>query len=70
MSYGEMATWISWIVSSEMGCVYAWPPGVPVDARPKRSLLTAPSIWIELYRLFFPPTEMAVWVASYACTLT
>ena len=26
----------------------AWPPGVPVSARPNRSLLTAPSIWIEL----------------------
>ena len=36
------------MASSEIGCVFAWPPGVPVSARPNRSLLTAPSIWIVL----------------------
>ena len=46
--------------SIEIGCVFDWPPGVPVAARPKRSLLTAPSIWIVLYRLFLPETEMFV----------
>ena len=28
--------------------VLAWPPGVPWAASPKRSLLTAPSIWMLL----------------------
>ncbi|MEN8159656.1 MAG: hypothetical protein ABFS41_06275 [Myxococcota bacterium] len=27
-----------------MGCAPDWPPGVPLWARPKTSLLTAPSI--------------------------
>ena len=65
-----MATWISWIVSSEMGCVSVWPPGVPVAASPNRSLLTAPSIWIVLYRLFIPAMEMVVCVESLGGTLT
>ena len=65
-----MATWISWMVSSEMGCVSVWPPGVPVEASPNRSLLTAPSIWIVLYRLFIPAMEMVVCVESLGCTLT
>ena len=47
-SIGEITTWNSWMASSEIGLAPACPPGVPLAARPKRSLLTAPSIWIEL----------------------
>ena len=57
------------MVSSEMGCVSVRPPGVPVAESPKRSLLTAPSIWIVLYRLFIPAMEMVVWFESKGCTL-
>ncbi len=34
--------------SMEIGCVPAWPPGVPLPARPKTSLSVAPSTWMSL----------------------
>src|ERR1017187_7023012 len=58
------------MASREIGCVSVRPPGVPVLEGPKRSLLTAPSIWIELYRLFLPATDMLVRVGSLEATLT
>jgi hypothetical protein len=48
MSYGETTTCSSCTESREIGCASVVPPGVPVLPRPNRSLLTAPSIWIEL----------------------
>src|SRR5262245_57638994 len=42
-----------------MGCDSVWPAGAPVADRPNRSLFTAPSIWMLLYRLFLPATERA-----------
>src|ERR1017187_8366456 len=58
------------MASREIGCVSVRPPGVPVLESPKRSLLTAPSIWIELYRLFLPATDILVPVGPLAATLT
>src|SRR5262249_61674224 len=43
-SYGDTTTYISWMASRLIGCVPVVPPGVPLEARPKRSLFTAPSI--------------------------
>ena len=42
-----------------LGVVSAWPPGVPESARPNRSLLTEPSIWMLLKRLLRPAKLIA-----------
>ena len=44
-SNGATSTWNSLIASTEMGRALAWPPGEPISASPKTSLLTPPSIW-------------------------
>ena len=43
-SNGAISTWYSLIASTEIGCAFAWPPGVPPAASPNRSLFTPPSI--------------------------
>jgi hypothetical protein len=57
-SNGATRTWNSLIASTEIGLAFDWPPGVPEPARPNRSLLTPPSIWMLLKRLFWPATEV------------
>ena len=43
-SYGATITWNSDTASMEIARAPDWPPGTPDAARPKRSLLTPPSI--------------------------
>ena len=47
-SKGAICTWNSRIASTEIGREFACPPGVPLPARPNRSLFTLPSIWMLL----------------------
>jgi hypothetical protein len=42
------------MASMLIGCDSVWPAGAPVADRPNRSLFTAPSIWMLLYRLLRP----------------
>ena len=57
-SYGATSTLNSSIASIEIGCVPAWPPGVPEPASPNTSFSVAPSTWMLLYRLFRPPSDV------------
>src|SRR3989449_7410816 len=66
-SNGAISTWYSLSASTEMGCAFAWPPGVPLAASPNRSLFTPPSIWMLLKRLFWPPSVVPGTPAETTC---
>jgi hypothetical protein len=47
-SYSATTSSNSWMASRLIGVASAWPPGVHWAARPNRTLLNAPSIWMLL----------------------
>src|SRR5580765_7653190 len=66
-SYGATRIWNSCTASMLIGRPPFWPPGAPVDPRPKRSLLIDPSIWMLLNRLLVPPPEGPPLGAATTC---
>ena len=56
-SNGATSTWNSFTASTGMGRARAWPPGLPISASPKTSLLTPPSKSMVKETRFSQPTS-------------